>query len=614
MKIYFRLLSFAKPIEKFAIPYVIATLLAILFGTLNLALLSPLFEILLKANNAALSTATSVKNEASSFDILGKFREFVNNSINTVGAEKTLAYVCIIIVCSVLLSNLFRYFSQRVMEDLRVHTLLNFRRKVFNNVMNLHVGYFSNEKKGDIISKVASDVQVVQFTVTNTLQVVFKEPATLIVYIVMLLLISVKLTLFSLLVIPVSGFIISKIVKRLKQQAKEAHESFAKMIGFLDEALGGIKIIKAFNASERIKDKFNQENVFYSNLTRKMVRRQQLGSPVSEFLGVLMVATIVWYGGTLILHNQQDALAASDFIAYIAIFSQVMRPAKALTDSFSGIHSGIAAGERVLGLIDTQPELTNKPEAKNLETFNQALELKNVSFAYGEKEILKNISLKIEKGKTIALVGPSGGGKSTLMDLIPRFYSPKEGKILIDGHDYEEITVESIRSKMGIVNQESFLFNDSIFNNIAFGKPDATEEEVVAAAKIANAHEFILNTENGYDTNVGDRGNKLSGGQRQRVCIARAVLANPPIMLLDEATSALDTESEKLVQEALNNLMQNRTSVVIAHRLSTIQHADQIVVIDKGQIVEQGNHTELLAKKGLYNRLIEMQTFNEQNA
>ncbi len=612
MKIYFRLLSFAKPIEKFAIPYVVATMLAILFGTLNLALLSPLFEILLKANNSALSTPASVKQEASTFDILGKFREFVNNSISTVGAEKTLAYVCIIIVCSVLLSNLFRYFSQRVMEDLRVHTLLNLRKKVFNNVMNLHVGYFSNEKKGDIISKVASDVQVVQFTVTNTLQVVFKEPVTLIVYIIMLLLISVKLTLFSLLVIPVSGFIISKIVKRLKQQAKEAHESFAKMIGFLDEALGGIKIIKAFNASERIKGKFNQENIFYSNLTRKMVRRQQLGSPVSEFLGVLMVATIVWYGGTLILHNEQDALAASDFIAYIAIFSQVMRPAKALTDSFSGIHSGIAAGERVLGLIDTKPELENKADAKELESFNQALELKNVSFAYGEKQILKEINLKIEKGKTIALVGPSGGGKSTLMDLIPRFYAPKEGQILIDGNDYDDLTVESIRSKMGIVNQESFLFNDSIFNNIAFGKPNATEEEVIAAAKIANAHEFILNTENGYETNVGDRGNKLSGGQRQRVCIARAVLANPPIMLLDEATSALDTESEKLVQEALNNLMQNRTSVVIAHRLSTIQHADQIVVIDKGQIVEQGSHTELLAKKGLYHRLIEMQAFNEQ--
>lgn len=610
MKIYFRLLSFAKPIEKFAIPYVIATILSILFGTLNLALLSPLFETLLKARQSSLINNIP-SDPSSSFDILGKFRQFVNDSINSVGAEKTLAYVCVIIVCSVLLSNLFRYFSQRVMEDLRVHTLLNFRRTVFNNVMNLHVGYFNNERKGDIISKVASDVQVVQFTVTNTLQVVFKEPLTLIVYIIMLLTISVKLTLFSLLVIPLAGFIISKIVKRLKQQAREAHESFAKMIGFLDEALGGIKIVKAFNATERTKDKFNQENIFYSNLNRKMVRRQQLASPVSEFLGVLMVAIIVWYGGSLILNNDENALAASDFIAYIAIFSQVMRPAKAISNSFSGIHSGIAAGERVLELIDTKPELTDKDDAKTLAHFTHSIELKGVSFSYGEKQVLTNININVDKGTTVALVGPSGGGKSTLMDLIPRFHDPKSGSIFIDGINYTDLKVDSIRSQMGIVNQESFLFNDSIFNNIAYGKPEATEEEVIAAAKIANAHDFIIDTEENYQTNVGDRGNKLSGGQRQRVCIARAVLANPPIMLLDEATSALDTESEKLVQSALNNLMQNRTSIVIAHRLSTIQHADKIVVIDKGEVAEEGSHSELLAKRGLYHRLIEMQTFND---
>lgn len=609
MKIYFRLLSFAKPIEKFAIPYVIATVLSILFGTLNLALLSPLFETLLNTKDSSL--ASKVSKDSSSFDILGKFREFVNDSINNVGAEKTLVYICIAIVISVLMSNMFRYFSQRTMEDLRVHTLLKFRKKVFDNVMNLHVGFFSNERKGDIISKVASDVQVVQFTVTNTLQVIFKEPVTLIVYIVMLLTISVKLTLFSLLVIPIAGFIISKIVKRLKKQAKEAHESFAKMIGFLDEALGGIKIIKAFNATERTKDKFNQENIFYSNLNRKMVRRQQLASPVSEFLGVLMVAIIVWYGGSLILHNDNNALAASDFIAYIAIFSQVMRPAKAIGNSFSGIHSGIAAGERVLELIDTKPELTDKDNAETLPGFNSAIEFKNVNFSYGDKQVLKNINIKVEKGKTVALVGPSGGGKSTLMDLIPRFHDPKSGSISIDGFNYTDLKVESIRAQMGIVNQESFLFNDTIYANIAYGKPEATEEEVINAAKIANAHEFIVNTEEGYETNVGDRGNKLSGGQRQRVCIARAVLANPPIMLLDEATSALDTESEKLVQNALNNLMQNRTSIVIAHRLSTIQHADKIVVIDKGEVAEEGSHSELLAKKGLYYRLIDMQTFND---
>ncbi|TCO23882.1 subfamily B ATP-binding cassette protein MsbA [Pedobacter psychrotolerans] len=611
MKIYFRLLSFAKPIERFAIPYVIATLLSILFGTFNLALLSPLFETLLNANKPAPKTPTLTDKATESFSLLGKLRELVTDSIAKNSIEKTLLYVCAIIVISVLLSNLFRYFSQRYMEDLRVHTLLNFRKRVFDNVMNLHVGFFSNERKGDIISKVASDVQVVQFTVTNTLQVVFKEPVTLIVYVVLLFNISAKLTLFSLLVIPISAFIISKIVKRLKQQAKEAHESFAKMIGFLDEALSGIKIIKAFNATERTKDKFNNENIFYSNLNRKMVRRQQLGSPVSEFLGVLMIAIIVWYGGSLILHNDKNALAAADFIAYIAIFSQVMRPAKALTDSFSGIHSGIAAGERVLELIDTKPEMVNKIDAISITKFNKALVLDNVAFSYGEKQILKNINLEINKGQTIALVGPSGGGKSTLMDLIPRFHDPKSGVIKIDGLDYRDVKIEDLRSQMGTVNQESFLFNDTIFNNIAFAKPNATEEEVVAAAKIANAHEFILNTENGYQSSVGDRGNKLSGGQRQRVCIARAVLANPPIMLLDEATSALDTESEKLVQDALNNLMKNRTSIVIAHRLSTIQHADKIVVIDKGEVVETGSHAELIKQNGLYRRLIDMQAFND---
>jgi subfamily B ATP-binding cassette protein MsbA len=609
MKTYFRLLSFAKPIEKFAIPYVIATLLSIIFGVLNLTLLAPLFETLISAASKSAPSITSTARSA--FDITGKFGDFVNNSIATNGPERTLTYVCITIVISVLLSNVFKYFSQRIMEDLRVHTLLNLRKTVFNNVMNMHVGFFNNERKGDIISKVASDVQVVQFSVTNTLQVVFKEPITLIFYVVVLLSISVKLTLFALMVIPISAFIISKIVKRLKQQAKTAHESFAKMIGFLDEALGAIKIVKAFNATERIKERFHQENIFYSNLTRKMTRRQQLSSPVSEFLGVIMVSFIVWYGGTLIMSHQPGALSTSKFIAYIAIFSQVMRPAKALTDAFSGIHSGIAAGERVLELIDTKPEFANSIDAKAMPGFEQSIIFEDVSFAYENNVVLKKINLTIKKGQTIALVGPSGGGKSTLMDLIPRFHDPKSGLITIDGMNYKDIRVEDIRSQMGLVNQESLLFNDSIFNNIAFAKPEATMEEVIRAATIANAHEFVLNSEEGYETFVGDRGNRLSGGQRQRICIARAVLANPPIMLLDEATSALDTESEKLVQDALNNLMKNRTSIVIAHRLSTIQNADVIMVIDKGEIIETGSHQELIRKKGLYNKLIELQTFND---
>ncbi|RYE21974.1 MAG: ATP-binding cassette domain-containing protein, partial [Sphingobacteriaceae bacterium] len=343
---------------------------------------------------------------------------------------------------------------------------------------------------------------------------------------------------------------------------------------------------------------------------RSMARRQQLASPVSEFLGVSMVAGIVLYGGSLIIAGT-SSLKAADFIVYIALFSQVMRPAKALSDAFSNIHSGIAAGERVLELIDEKPKITDAANAVFIDTFSDSIRLENVSFAYQEKTVLKEVSLTIPKGKNIALVGPSGGGKSTLMDLLPRFIEPQSGQIFIDGKDMQHIKTDSLRALMGVVNQESILFNDSIFNNIAFAKPNATAAEVEAAARIANAHEFILNTENGYQTNIGDRGSKLSGGQKQRISIARAVLSNPPIMLLDEATSALDTESEKLVQDALNNLTKNRTSLIIAHRLSTIQNADEIVVLENGQIAEQGNHQQLINKNGLYKRLIDMQTFNE---
>lgn len=608
MKTYFRLLSFAKPIEKFAIPYIIATLLSVLFNTFNFTLLAPLLDTLFASKTAM--SPSAVHTVSSDFDFLSKFRVFIDNSILTNGKSKTLEIVCAVILVSVILSNFFRYLSQRFMEDLRVHTLLNLRKRVFNNVMNLDIGYFNNERKGDIISKVSSDVQVVQFTVTNTLQVIFKEPLQLIFYIIVLLSISVKLTLFSLLIIPVCGLIISKIVKRLKQQATQSHESFARMIGFLDEALGGMKIIKAFNATSLIKDRFQKENEFYSNVNRKMVRRQQLASPVSQTLGVLVIVFIVLYGGNLVISGSNE-FTPSQFILYIAIFSQVMQPIKAISDSFSGIHSGISAGERVLELIDTKPDLETKPDAIELKGFQEAIILENVSFNYGHKEVLKNINLVIEKGKNIALVGPSGGGKSTLMDLIPRFYDPLKGTIKIDGTDYKDLSPDSLRSQMGIVNQESFLFNDTIYNNIAFAKPGATLEEVTAAAKIANAHEFIMNQEKGYDTFVGDRGNRLSGGQKQRICIARAVIANPPLMLLDEATSALDTESERLVQDALNNLMKNRTSIIIAHRLSTIQHADQIVVIDQGQVMETGSHSQLLKHNGLYRRLIDMQAFNE---
>ncbi|MCF2447455.1 ABC transporter ATP-binding protein/permease [Dyadobacter sp. CY345] len=607
MKTYFRLLSFARPIEKFAIPYVMFTVLGVIFSTLQLALLSPLLNTLFISGA---SNATPLEEPKSWVDITGYLNYYSQQISINYGPFDALKYVCGIIVLAVLLGNVFRYFSQRIMENLRIHTLLNLRKTVFNNVMNLHVGYFNNQRKGDIIAKIASDVGAVQFSVTATLQVVFKEPLQLLAYVFMLFSISFKLTIFAILVIPVSAFIISKIVKRLKEQAAMAQHMFGLMISYLDEALSGIKIIKSFNATEAIKTKFDSENVRYSDLGRKMARRQQLGGPVSETLGVAMVATIVLYGGSLILNNESD-LTGPAFVSYIALFSQVMRPAKALTESFSNIHTGIAAGERVLALIDEKPEITDAPDAIALTSFNEAIRLENLSFSYSERQVLKSINLTIPKGKTIALVGPSGGGKSTLMDLIPRFIDAESGRVTIDNVDVKKLKMESLWSMVGVVNQESMLFNDTIFNNIAFGMPDATQQEVENAARVANAHDFILNTDNGYESNIGDRGMKLSGGQKQRICIARAVLKNPPIMLLDEATSALDTESEKLVQEALNNLMKNRTSLVIAHRLSTIQNADMIVVLEDGQIIETGTHAQLMASHGLYKKLIDMQQFTE---
>ncbi|MEZ2337130.1 ABC transporter ATP-binding protein [Mucilaginibacter sp. RCC_168] len=619
MKTYFRLLSFARPIGKFAVPYIVCTIFSVIFNTLNLALLAPLLKTIFNPVPAG----QVLKKPEHWIDLLENFNyyaHFANQQYGTLGALK---FVCVAIVVSVLLSNVFRYFSQRIMESLRIYTLLNLRRTVFNNVMNLHLGYFSNERKGDIISKIAADVQVVQFSVTGTLQVAFKEPFQLIAYLVALFAISVKLTLFSMLIIPVSAFIISRIVKRLKEQAVESQQTYGNMISYLDEALSGIKIIKAFNAIPFIKNRFNHENEEYSRITRSMAKRQQMASPVSEFLGVLMVSGIVLYGGSLII-NHTGSLTAEKFIIYIAMFSQVMRPAKAISDSFSNIHSGIAAGERVLALIDEKPQITDAPDAVAITDFSKSVRFENVSFAYKnkvepnykgvdpepDKYVLNNLNLEIPKGKTVALVGPSGGGKSTLMDLLPRFIEPQMGTIYIDGINIQAVTMESLRAQMGIVNQESILFNDTIFNNIAFGKTGVTQEEVEAAARIANAHNFIMETEKGYQTNTGDRGTKLSGGQRQRICIARAVLNNPPIMLLDEATSALDTESEKLVQDALNNLMKNRTSLIIAHRLSTIQNADIIIVLEKGCVVEQGSHLELLQNNGLYKKLIDMQTFN----
>ncbi|WP_164110485.1 MULTISPECIES: ABC transporter ATP-binding protein [Sphingobacterium] len=611
MKTYFRLLSFAKPISKFAIPYVICTIITVVFGTLNLALLMPLLSVLFKGSAEVAEAVAPVLQKPEHFYQIKEWFNYLSNSLYyELGPYGALKYICVIIVISVFISNLFRYFCQRIMENFRIHTLLRLRKAVFDNVMNLHLGFFTNQRKGDVISKIASDVGTVQYSVTGTLQVVFKEPLQLIAYLVTLFLISPQLTLFSMTVIPVSAFLIARIVKGLKKEARAGQESFANMITYLDEALSGVKIIKSFNATRFVKDRFHDENEHFASIMRRMAARQQMSSPVSELLGVVMVAIILLYGGSLVLSGE-GSLDAEAFITYIGIFSQVMRPAKALTDSFSGIHNGLAAGERVLELIDEKNLVKDKEDAVVVNTFEDSIQFDSVDFSYGDRNVLNGINLNIEKGQTVALVGPSGGGKSTLVDLIPRFMDVTSGAVRFDGKDLRDLNQDSLRALIGTVNQDSILFNDSIFNNIAFGSPFATMEEVEHAARIANAHDFILQTSDGYDTNIGDRGTKLSGGQRQRICIARAVLKNPPIMLLDEATSALDTESERLVQDSLYKLMENRTTVVIAHRLSTIQNADKIVVLEGGRIVEVGAHTELLTKNGLYRRLIDMQQFAE---
>jgi subfamily B ATP-binding cassette protein MsbA len=497
-----------------------------------------------------------------------------------------------------------------MIENLRIQTLFNLRNAVMNNIMTLDLAYFNNERKGNIIAKMASDIYIVQYSVTSTLQVIFKEPLTLLAYLVMLFVISYKLTLISILVLPLSAFLISRIVKGLKKQSSDSQKLHGLMISYLDEALIGIRVVKAFNAVKFVTGRFQKENKQLSSLTRAMARRQQLASPVSEFMGVMMVAAIVLYGGSLVLSKDSGSdLTGPAFIAYIALFSQILRPAKAISDSFASIHQGVAAGERMLSLVDEMPAIADAEDAIDINEFKDRIRFHHVSFGYSERIVLRDISFEIQRGQTIAVVGPSGGGKSTLMDLLPKFIQPQQGSIEMDGRDIKSITAVSLRSLMGIVNQDPILFNDSIFNNIAFGREGVTMEEVTQAAITANAHDFISAMEKGYDTQIGDRGVLLSGGQRQRICLARAVLGNPPIMLLDEATSSLDTESEKIVQDALTNLMRHRTSLVIAHRLSTIQNADHIIVLEAGRIVEQGTHRELIARQGLYKRLIDMQTF-----
>ncbi len=607
MKTYFRLLAFGRPLGRFLTPFVLTSLLASVFGVLNFTLLIPLLSILFdKVGDAQMAALLNrpAPSLATGGSLTDMFQYYFAQVFVQQGKVGALWFVCGVIISSVLFSNLFKYLSARQLETFKARMVARLRETVFSRTLRLHLGFFTNERKGNLIARVTTDVQEVENSIANTLSAGSKEVFLLLGYIVALLSISVKLTLFALLVIPISGGFIAFLVRRMKRDAQDGQQRLGALASLLDETFGGMRVVQGFVAENFILRKFQDENEGYRQAVRSLANRRELASPFSEFMGVSVVSGILLYGGSLVLAGQSE-LTAAQFITYIAIFSQVTRPAKDISNAFSGAQRGLASGERVLELIDTEPAVREKPNAQAISTFTHEIRVEHVDFAYVPgRSVLHDLSFVLPKGKTVALVGPSGGGKSTIADLIPRFYDPSgTGRITIDGHDLRDLTMASLRNLLGIVTQESILFNDTIFNNIAFGTP-ATEAEVMEAARIANAHEFIMAQPDGYQTRIGDRGGKLSGGQRQRISIARAILKNPPILILDEATSALDTESEKLVQEALTRLMANRTTLVIAHRLSTIQHADEILVIQDGRIVERGRHDDLLElNAGFYRKL-----------
>jgi subfamily B ATP-binding cassette protein MsbA len=607
MKTYFRLLSYAKPYSAFIIPYFSLSVLGIIFDLGNFSLIIPLLDTLFNSGNSEINQYTAFPEF--SFDIKffkSAFYYYFGQVIVNYGKESALLFIVGVTAFASLMKNLFRYLSQREIESFKARLVNRLREDLFRKITDLHLGYFTAQRKGDLMSRVTSDAGEVENSIASTLSSIMKDPLYIIVYFIVLFYISFDLTIFTLLVIPVSGGSIAFITKKLKKDSKKTQHLIGVISSLIDETIGGMRVIKAFNAIDYIRHRFSDENEKYRKAFKSLAYKKELASPLSEFMGISVVAIILLYGGHLVLSNDAT-LKASAFIAYLVFFTQILQPSKNLSNSIGHIQRGIVAGERMLEIIDTPIAVKDKEGAVPLIQFEKEIEFKNVVFSYGEKEVLKGISFSLTKGKTIALVGASGGGKSTIADLIPRFYDIQGGQILIDGKDIKEYQIESLRKQMGIVTQESILFNDTIFNNIAFGTQNPDKELVIKAAQIANAHSFITQAEQGYDTAIGDRGTKLSGGQRQRLSIARAIFKNPPILILDEATSALDTESEKLVQDALQNLMKNRTSLVIAHRLSTIQHADEILVLNEGQIVERGTHQSLMATNGFYKKLQEMQ-------
>jgi subfamily B ATP-binding cassette protein MsbA len=594
---------FLPPYKHLLVFNVFFNLLSALFAVFSVALMIPMLEIILGQES---EVYTLVDWSFDFNDLKNNLYYYITQLKSNYGPGWSLLFVGIFLVFGTFLKTGFSYLASYTSVGIRNGVVRDLRYQIYRKILHLHSGFFSEEKKGDIIARSTGDVQEVENSIMSSLDMFLKNPVLIMVYLAAMLIFSVKLTLFVFIVLPLAGYIIGRVGKSLKKTSRAGQNKMGDLLGIIEETLSGLRIIKAFNAEKRMDNRFDGEIEEYRSIMNRLMRRRDLAHPMSEFLGTIVVVILVWFGGTLIL-TESDTINAAEFLAYLGIFYQVINPAKAFSKALYNIQKGLAAFDRIDGILNAEVKIKESPNAKPIDDLKQGIEYRNVTFAYNQAPVLKNISLYIPKGKTIALVGQSGSGKSTFVDLLPRFYDVREGAILIDGIDIRDLKIQDLRHLMGNVNQDAILFNDTIFNNIAFGVENATPEQVEEAARVANAHDFIMATERGYDTIVGDRGGRLSGGQRQRISIARAVLKNPPILILDEATSALDTESEKLVQEALENLMANRTSIVIAHRLSTVRNADRIYVFQDGEIVETGDHHELVEKGGVYQKLHELQ-------
>ncbi len=602
MKKFFRIVSYIKEYKTYMGWYGLFILLSILFSLFSLGMLTPFLDLIFGNNAFASLTPVSVTDSTNLKDLI---YQFLQDTIKANGKSYALGWICVFIIVSIFFKNLFLYLAFYFLAPIRNMVTKKYSKLLYDKILQLPVGFFTEKRKGDILSRASNDIAELESSVISALEGLIKEPLNIIGILIFLFLISAKLTLFVFILLPLAGFIVGRIGRSLKKHTNKAQVKWGEILSQMEETLSGLRIIKAFNAEGKVKGQFYGlvEDIF--NLKNRILYRRDLASPVSEFLGVTILCGVLWFGGKLVLNG--DILSPGSFITYVALFSQIINPAKALSQAVYNVNRGTATLDRLNEILEAPNTVEEVASPILIEGFKDSIHFDNVGFAYHDASILNGINLNIKKGTSVALVGSSGAGKSTLADLVPRFHDVSSGNLYIDGKDIKSYSLHSLRQLISIVTQEPILFNDTIAANIALGKPEATMEEIIAAAKIANAYDFIIKKEGGFESMIGDRGSKLSGGERQRLTIARAVLKNPPILILDEATSALDTESERLVQDAINNMMQNRTSIVIAHRLSTIRHADEIIVLQKGEIVERGNHENLLAQGGYYKKLIEMQ-------